>query len=68
MFSQWDRIFKDQMATAAAIDRLVHHAAILEFDVANYRTDQARRESLSAAPPHTRGRPPVSVLKRKRTQ
>ena len=24
VFSQWDRIFRDQMATAAAIDRLVH--------------------------------------------
>ena len=23
VFSQWDRIFRDQMATAAAIDRLV---------------------------------------------
>ena len=66
VFSQWDRIFKDQMATAAAIDRLVHHAAILEFDVASYRTDQARRESLPAAAPRPRGRPPVSVLKRKR--
>ena len=66
MLRRWDRIFKDQMATAAAIDRLVHHAAILEFDVASYRTDQARRESLPAAPPRLRGRPPVSVLKRKR--
>ena len=26
VFGQWDRIFRDQMATAAAIDRLVHHA------------------------------------------
>ncbi|MCY4122753.1 MAG: ATP-binding protein [Acidobacteria bacterium] len=26
VFSQWDRIFRDQMATAAAIDRLVHHS------------------------------------------
>ena len=66
VFSQWDRIFKDQMATAAAIDRLVHHAAILEFDVASYRTDQARRDSQTVAPPRAKGRPPVSVLKRKR--
>ena len=33
VFGQWDRIFRDQMATAAAIDRLVHHSVILEFDV-----------------------------------
>jgi hypothetical protein len=30
VFSDWERIFKDPMATAAAIDRLVHHATILE--------------------------------------
>lgn len=33
VFSDWERIFKDPMATAAAIDRLVHHAVILEFNV-----------------------------------
>jgi len=26
VFSQWDRIFKDPMTTAAAIDRVVHHS------------------------------------------
>jgi len=26
VFSRWDRIFKDPMTTAAAIDRVVHHA------------------------------------------
>lgn len=29
-FSKWGTMFKDQMTTAAAIDRLVHHSAILE--------------------------------------
>ena len=38
VFSQWDRIFKNPMTTAAAIDRLVHHSVILEFDVPSYRT------------------------------
>lgn len=37
VFSQWDQIFKNPMTTAAAIDRLVHHCAILEFDVSSYR-------------------------------
>jgi DNA replication protein DnaC len=32
VFSQWDKIFKDPMTTMAAIDRLVHHSVILEFD------------------------------------
>ena len=31
VFSQWERIFKNPMTTAAAVDRLVHHAVILEF-------------------------------------
>ena len=31
------------MATAAAIDRIVHHSAILEFDVPSYRTWAAQQ-------------------------
>ena len=33
VFSQWEHIFANPMATAAAIDRVVHHSVILEFDV-----------------------------------
>ncbi len=33
VFSEWERIFANPMATAAAIDRVVHHSVILEFDV-----------------------------------
>jgi DNA replication protein DnaC len=40
VFSQWDRIFKNPMTTQAAIDRLVHHSVILEFDVASYRSQK----------------------------
>ncbi len=43
VFSHWDRIFRDQMATAAAIDRLVHHAVLLEFEVPSYRTTDPGR-------------------------
>lgn len=45
VFSEWDRIFKNPMTTAAAIDRLVHHSVILEFDVASYRTEDARKRA-----------------------
>ena len=38
VFSQWDRIFQNPMTTAAAIDRLVHHSVVLEFDVESYRS------------------------------
>jgi DNA replication protein DnaC len=45
VFSQWERIFKNPMATAAAIDRLVHHAVILELDVPSYRTEDAKKRT-----------------------
>ena len=32
VFSEWERIFANPMASAAAIDRVVHHSVILEFD------------------------------------
>ena len=36
VFSQWDKIFKDSMTTAAAIDRMVHHCVILELTGQSY--------------------------------
>jgi DNA replication protein DnaC len=47
VFREWDRIFKDPMTTAAAIDRLVHHAVILEMTGTSVRADvaeQAKKE------------------------
>lgn len=38
VFSEWGKIFPNPMATAAAADRIVHHAIVLEFDVPSYRT------------------------------
>ncbi len=49
VFSKWDRIFQNEMTTAAAIDRLVHHSVILEFDVGSYRTEDARKKSSRSA-------------------
>jgi DNA replication protein DnaC len=43
VFSQWDRIFHDPMTTAAAIDRLVHHAVILEMSGKSVRAEQAEQ-------------------------
>jgi len=42
-FSQWDKIFKHPMTTAAAIDRLVHHSIILELNVPSYRLEQSKK-------------------------
>mgnify|MGYP001224355961 CR=1 FL=1 len=44
VFSEWDRIFKDPMTTAAAIDRIVHHSVILEMTGTSIRVDQAQAE------------------------
>lgn len=47
VFSEWDRIFKDPLTTAAAIDRVVHHSLILEFgpDLPSVRaTEAAQRQ------------------------
>ncbi len=43
-FSQWERIFKDPMTTAAAIDRLVHHSMILELNLSSYRMESAQKK------------------------
>jgi DNA replication protein DnaC len=42
VFSQWDQIFKDPMTTMAAVDRLVHHATILEFTGDSLRATAAK--------------------------
>lgn len=43
-FSKWDNIFKDPMTTNAAIDRLVHHATILELNASSYRAEYAKKK------------------------
>ena len=40
-FAEWDRIFPDQMMTVAAVDRLVHHATIIEVSRDSYRRKEA---------------------------
>lgn len=40
-FGEWDRIFKDPMTTLAAVDRLVHHADILEMTGESIRGNEA---------------------------
>jgi DNA replication protein DnaC len=49
VFSEWDRIFKDPMTTAAAIDRLVHHSVIIEMTGPSVRADAAEQAKKEAA-------------------
>ena len=57
LFSEWDRIFKDPMTTAAAIDRLVHHAVILEMTGPSLRAADAMQAGLAANPEPAMGAP-----------
>jgi DNA replication protein DnaC len=52
-FVEWGKIFPDHAMTLAAVDRLVHHATILEMNVESYR----RREALERK--RSPGRPAV---------
>jgi DNA replication protein DnaC len=46
IFSEWTRIFKDPMTTLAAIDRVVHHAVILDLmTMDSYRAKEAQHNS-----------------------
>jgi DNA replication protein DnaC len=55
-FGEWGKIFPDQAMTLAAIDRLVHHATILEMNVESYRrkprSTQARPSRLNGNTAH----------------
>ncbi len=46
-FSQWDAIFADSMMTVAAVDRLVHHALIIDIQAQSYRKQSAQARSPS---------------------
>ena len=56
VFGEWDRIFKNPMTTAAAIDRLVHHSVILEFG--GRACAPRRRSKQPRSPPTQKTRPP----------
>jgi DNA replication protein DnaC len=48
-FREWDQIFTDTTMTVAAIDRLVHHATIIEISAESYRRKSAQQRQ-SASP------------------
>ena len=58
-FGEWGRIFPDQAMTLATVDRLVHHATILEMNVESYRRRVAIERKRGP------GRPPARATIRK---
>jgi DNA replication protein DnaC len=51
-FGEWGKIFADEAITLATIDRLVHHATVLEMNVESYRRTAAlhRKRGKAAQP------------------
>jgi DNA replication protein DnaC len=47
-FSEWDKIFKNPMTTAAAIDRFVHHCTIVDFNGKSVRAEEAKARQKTA--------------------
>lgn len=69
-FGEWGRIFPDQAMTLPGIDRLVHHATILEINVQSYRrkppstasADQDGRQ-LTQLPSNSKRPPMIDALR-----
>ncbi len=72
-FSEWGEVFGDPVVATALLDRLLHHAVVVQIEGSSYRMRQhaallppAPRPSISAgladpAPPRRRGRPPKAA-------
>ena len=60
-FAEWDRIFPDQMMTVAAVDRLIHHATIIEVSSDSYRRKQALRQAAGQPTRTTPAGPPPPI-------
>ena len=60
-FAEWDRIFPDQMMTVAAVDRLIHHATIIEVSSDSYRRKQALRQAAGQPTTTTPAGPPPPI-------
>jgi DNA replication protein DnaC len=56
-FGEWGRIFPDPAMTLAAVDRLVHHATILEMNVESYRRRTALERQRGPGRPPARATP-----------
>jgi DNA replication protein DnaC len=65
VFGDWDRIFKNPMTTAAAIDRLIHHSVILEFSGKSVRAEEAEQNTQQTNNPESPTRPSPTTPKKR---
>ena len=66
-FTEWAEVFGDPVVATALLDRLLHHAIVIQIEGASYRlrahsdlirTEVLKSTNLAAAPKKRRGRPP----------
>ena len=62
-FGEWNKVFPDETTAVAAVDRLVHHATILEMNVESYRRRTAldRRKRGPGRPAKIAPRLPAAI-------
>jgi DNA replication protein DnaC len=56
-FGEWNKVFPDPAMTLAAIDRLVHHATIIEMNVESYRRRTALERKRGPGRPSSHATP-----------
>ncbi len=79
-FAEWGEVFGDPVVATALLDRLLHHASVIQIEGSSYRLRQhadlvpehIRSKSLitpplPTLPPRRRGRPPKNLSDRQQT-
>jgi len=74
-FAKWGEIFGDPVVATALLDRLLHHAVVIQNEGASYRLRshadlipehvRANAPITSPSPPKRRGRPPKTKTEQK---
>jgi DNA replication protein DnaC len=65
-FAEWGEVFGDPVVATALLDRLLHHAVVIQIEGSSYRLRQhadlvpehMRSKATATPPPKRRGRPP----------
>jgi DNA replication protein DnaC len=62
VFSEWERIFKDPMTTAAGRDRRIHKSVFLELNLPSYRMEAAQKKKAAKGMVRSPGIAPILKL------
>ena len=74
-FAEWGEVFGDPVVATALLDRLLHHAVVVQIEGSSYRLRQhadllaqprhPSQATTTEAPPRRRGRPPKATPRRR---